>query len=434
MILSYRIELKPNKEQISQFFKHCGIARVAYNWALENHTLKKALAEREAEELGLNKPNYPKIVVNDWYKEFAILRDTTHAWIKPVAKDCWHEAFRNLDVAFKRFFTKLGAYPKMKKKGHHDSFKVSTTTRVGFNYIILPKIGKVRLKEKGYATNEEVKVSSITISREADRWFCSFYIKNHQVVPTPKPLTNLTEMDVVGVDLGIKDLAITSDGEVFKNPKAYNKYIKKMRRLQRKLSRQVKGSNSRNKTKLKTQKLHRRIANIRKDCSNKMTSAIVKSNPTVLVIESLMPANMSKNHKLANSILDASFGEIGRQFKYKCDLAGIHLIKAPRFYPSSQFCSCCGFRKKDLTLSDREWECRNCGSEHDRDFNASKNLQHFGLFELDLLENKTPRLEAAPSSGESYAGGDERFQFLQERCSSKKPEVCSQLKDSSTID
>lgn len=328
----------------------------------------------------------------------------------------------------------MGGYPRTKKRGRHDSFKVCANTRVGFNYIILPKIGKVRLKEKGYATEKEITVTSITITREADRWFCSFYIKNQQVVPTPKSLTNLTEADVVGVDLGIKDLAVASDGEVFKNPKAYNKYRKKMRRLQRKFSRQVIGSNSRNKTKLKIQKLHRRIKNIRKDNTNKMTSAIVKSNPAVVVIESLKPANMSKNHKLANSILDASFGEIGRQFSYKCEFAGIHLIKAPQFYPSSQFCSCCGFRKKDLNLSDREWECPTCHTKQDRDFNAAKNLKHFGLFELGLLD-QTPRLEAAPSSGESYAGGDERFQFLRERCSSKKPEVCSgQLKDLTTID
>lgn len=96
MIRSYKIELKPNQEQISMVFKHCGIARYAYNWALENHTFKKDIAKRESEKLGLNKPNYPKIVVNDWYREFANLRDTTHTWIKPVAKDCWHEAFRNL--------------------------------------------------------------------------------------------------------------------------------------------------------------------------------------------------------------------------------------------------------------------------------------------------------------------------------------------------
>lgn len=429
MILSYRIELKPNQAQIKQFYNHCGVSRFAYNWALQNHILKSDKAKREAEELGLAKPNYPKISSKDWYKQFAKLRDTELDWVGKVSKSCWQEALRNLETAFKRFFAKKGAYPVMKKRGHHDSYKVCLTTRVGYNYIILPKIGRVRLKEHGYATHQEVVVPSITITREADRWFCSFYIKSQAITPTTKPLTNLTESDIVGVDLGVKDLAITSDGEVFKNPKAYRKYLKRMKRLQRKLARQVKGSKSRDKTKLRLQRLHRRIKNIRRDHTNKMTSSIVKSNPTVIVIESLKPANMSKNHKLANSILDASFGEIGRQFQYKCDKAGIKLIKAPRFYPSSQFCSICGYQNRKLKLSDREWECPTCHTIHDRDYNASENLKYFGLFDLGLLD------PSAPSSGVSNAGGDERLQFLLKQCSSMNPEVCSgQLKNSTTND
>ena len=143
MILSYRIELKPNLKQIKQFQQHCGVARYAYNWALQNHTIKSDIAKREAETLGLTKPNYLKISSKDWYKQFANLRDTTHDWIEPVARDCWYEALRNLETAFKRFFDKKGAYPVMKKKGHCDSYKVCATTRVGYDYINLPKIGRV---------------------------------------------------------------------------------------------------------------------------------------------------------------------------------------------------------------------------------------------------------------------------------------------------
>ena len=162
MILSYRIELKPNLKQIKQFQQHCGVARYAYNWALQNHTIKVDMAKREAEVLGLEKPIYPKVSSNDWYKQFANLRDTELDWIGKVSKSCWNEALRNLEAAFKRFFDKKGAYPVMKKRGHHDSYKVCATTRVGYDFIVLPKIGKVRLKEHGYATQHEVEVPSTT--------------------------------------------------------------------------------------------------------------------------------------------------------------------------------------------------------------------------------------------------------------------------------
>jgi len=430
MIKSFRIELNPNLKQVQQFNQHCGIARYAYNWALQKHNLETEIAKTEAKEQGLEKPIYPRISSKDWYKQFAKHRDTEgNEWIAKPSKWAWQNALRNLENAFARFFKKIGAYPTEKKRFQHDSFTLCSCS-VGYNYIKLPKIDKVRLKEFGYATDKEVKVTSITITREADRWFCSFYIKGKYQASTKQSLSDINDSDVVGVDLGIKDLAITSDGQVFQNPKAYKKNKRRLARLQRKLARQTKGSNSRKKTILKIQRLHRKIKNKRKDSSNKMTSSIVKSNPKLVVIESLKPKNMSKNHNLAGSILDASFGEIGRQFFYKSEFAGIHLVKAPTFYPSSQFCSCCGFRKKDLKLSEREWVCPNCHEKHDRDFNAAKNLQFFGLFLLDKIPQSN---EATGSFPGSSASGDERFQFLSERCSSVKLEFHSRHSKELTI-
>lgn len=427
MIKSYRIELKPTKEQIRQFQQHCGAARFAYNWTLKNHNLRVEQAKKEALERGLEKPNYPKVSSNDWYKEFAKFRDLEeNTWILEVSKCCWQASQRNLESAFNRFFSKKGNWPKEKKRGQHDSFTVYTPSYVGFDYIKIPKIGKVKLKEKGYATDVKVSLSYITITREADRWFCSFYIKNSHVVPTLPMLDSIYMDNIVGVDLGVKDLAVTSDADVFENPKAYNKYQKRMKRLQRKFSRQQKGSNSRKKTTRKLQRLHRRIKNIRKDHTNKMTSSITNQKPKLIVIESLKPVNMSKNHKLANSILDASFGEIGRQFSYKSTFAGVHLIKAPQFYPSSQFCSCCGYQKKDLKLSDREWECPACHEKHDRDFNAAKNLQFFGWFLLNELSSSEGTTGSFPGSNVS---GDERFQFLRKWCSSEKLKFYKGLKN-----
>jgi putative transposase len=231
-------------------------------------------------------------------------------------------------------------------------------------------------------------------------------------------LPNINESDVVGIDLGIKELAITSDGTSFENTKAYQKYLKRLKKYQRRVSRKKKGSNNRKKSILKLGRLHRKIKNIRKDAINKMTSSVVKTKPKLIVIEELKVKNMLKNHKLAGSISDASFGEIKRQFEYKTIWNGIYLVKAPQFYASSKFCSNCGKKHKELQLSDRTWKCDNCNSEHDRDLNAAMNLKYYGLWLLGI--------ENTVSSTGINASGDERLQFLTEQCSSVKLEFKKQ--------
>ena len=170
--------------------------------------------------------------------------------------------------------------------------------------------------------------------------------------------------------------------------------------------------------------MYRRITNIRSDAAHKMTTSLVKDKPKILVIESLRPKNMSKNHKLAGSILDAAFGRIKTLLTYKCKREGIRLVQAPTFYASSKFCSCCGRKYKELSLSEREWTCRECETHHDRDINAAKNLQYFAAWMLDLV-GSAPANQPTESSSGSYACGDERLQFLQEQCSSVKQEFKS---------
>jgi len=409
MILSYKIELKPNKEQIKAFRLNAGVSRYAYNWALEKHSKEYELSKT-------NRAKKPKVSSYIWMKEFTPIKNDSE-WMSKCSKWTPQTALINLQQAYDRFFKGLGAYPK-RKNGRQDTFIVRDT-KVGYNYIILPKIGKVRLKRKGYASDTEIGVSGITISREADRWFCSFYIKSQTKIPPTLPqLTNLSSEDIVGLDLGIKDLGISSDGQVFQNPKTYKKYQQKLAKYQRKLARQKKGSKNRNKTKTKIQRLHRKIVNVRKDCSNKMTSALTKSGPKMLVVETLKPKNMSKNRKLAGAILDSAFGEIQRQLNYKCEMRGVHLVKAPQFYASSKFCSSCGKKKNDLTLNIREWTC-SCGANHDRDFNAAKNLQYFGYWLLEPVKKLEKNTEGY---SEINACGDERLQFLTEQCSSMKQE------------
>jgi putative transposase len=410
---SFRIEIKPNKTQAKLIQQSCDVARFAYNWMLGIKTSERAALESLAKMYDLDKVPSIHGTAIDWHKEwckFKIGKD----WITDVSKCCGQFALKDLEISYKMFFANLTKHPKFKKKGQKDSFRVDGWLLVDYNTVQIPNIGKIKLKEYGYATDKRIQLSSATISRDVDRWFVSFFIKNNQVIPTLPDLSTCQESEIVGVDLGIKELAVTSDGQTFENPKAYQKYLKRLKRYQRQVSRKQKGSNSRKNSALKLSRLHRKIRNIRKDNINKLTTSVAKTKPKLIVIETLKPKNMMKNHNLAGSIADAAFGEIKRQFEYKSEWSGIHLVKAPQFYASSKFCSCCGAKKNDLKLSDREWKCSSCGAEHDRDFNASQNLKFFGCWLLNI--------ESTASYAGIDASGDERLQFLREQCSSMKLE------------
>lgn len=418
----YRLELKLNKKQEELCIKSAGTSRFAYNWMLgklsDQYEANKALATM----YGLDK--VPSTFGNsmDWHKEWVLLKQQL-PWIRETSKCCGQEALRDLEKAYKRFFKKLGKYPKFKKRGH-DSFRLSDIIFISSSYIQLPKIGKVRLKEKNYPILDgRLKLSQATVSRQADRWFVSFFIEQGEAPILPN-INDIEPSEVLGVDLGIKELAIASDGQTFENPKAYKNNLKKLKKYNRRLSRKQKGSNNRNKAKHKLAKLHKRIADIRNDSIHKLTTSLVKAKPKMIVIESLKPNNMSKNHKLASSILDSAFGKIKETLKYKCEWNGIHLVMAPSFYASSKFCSSCGHKHNELTLSDREWTCENCGEEHDRDVNAATNLQYLGRWMVDKHLDVDP---TTVSSTESYACGDERLQFLTDQCSSMKQEFKSIL-------
>jgi len=410
---SFRIEIKPTKKQLKLIQQSCDVSRFAYNWMLGKKIGERTALESLAKMWDLDK--VPNIHGNsiDWNKEWVKFKKDK-PWITDVSKCCGSNALRDLETAFKKFFAKKAKFPKFKKKGQKDSFMVDGQVFIDYNTVQIPGIKKIKLKECGYATDKRIQLSSATISRDVDRWFVSFFIKGLQTIPTLPDLKTITEQEIIGVDLGIKELAITSDGQTFENPKAYKKYLKKLKRYQRRLARKQKGSNSRKKAVTKLGRLHRKIRNIRKDASNKLTTSVVKTKPKLIVIETLKPKNMMKNHNLAGSVSDSAFGEIKRQFEYKSAWAGVHLVKAPQFYASSKFCSCCGKKKTDLKLSDREWKCSSCGAEHDRDLNAAQNLKFFGMWLLDLQNTV------------SYTGinasGDERLQFFREQCSSVKLE------------
>lgn len=423
---SYKIELKLNNEQRILCAKSAGVSRYAYNWMLEKLSNEYEANKALATMYGLSKVPSTMGSAIDWHKEWCQLKKSKE-WIYEVSKCAGQEALRDLQIAYSRFFKQTGGYPKKKKKGSHDSFRVTGSVYVGFDFVQIPGIGKVRLKEHGYAVQTKTALSQATVSRTADRWFVSFLIKTDVpeiIKPSMDEITD-DEYDVVGIDLGIKDLAITSYGEVFHNPKAYKSKLRKLKRYQRMVSRKQTGSNNKKNAIERLSRVHKQVADIRNDACHKMTTSVVKTKPKMIVIESLKPKNMSRNRKLASAVLDSAFGKIAEQFAYKSEWAGIHLIKAHPFYASSKYCSTCGRKNNDLTLADREWTC-TCGACHDRDVNAAINLRFYGLWFLNLNTESSPEINACSnteSSGDwSLLLRDERLQFLTEQCSSMKQE------------
>ena len=431
---SHRIELKLNNEQRKLCTKSAGTSRYAYNWMLDKLTGEYEANKALATMYGLSKVPSTVGSAMDWHKEWNKLKKVDgFKWIYETSKCCGQEALRDLQVAYNKFFKKLGGYPKKKKKGVNDSFRLTGAIRVGYDWVQIPGIGIVKLKEKGYAVgkNEQIDLPQITVSRQADHWFVSFLLREEVAEVTKATWDEITddEYDVIGVDLGIKDLAITSYGETFHNPRAYKQKIQRLKRYQRSVSRKKKGSKNKKKAILKLSRLHKQVADIRNDATHKMTTSVVKIKPKVLVIESLKPKNMSKNRKLAGSILDASFGKIKMQFQYKSEWNGIRLVQAPIFYASSKFCSSCVYKKEDLKLEDREWVCPVCGEHHDRDVNASRNLRFFGLWLLDKITVSSTGLacsegECFPNVGRDLfpAHRDGRLHFCEGQCLSMKQE------------
>ena len=295
-----------------------------------------------------------------------------------VSKCAPQEALWNLDAAFQQFFRrcalkkqgqwkgKLG-YPqfKTKKKGL-GSFRLTGRIVVSDKAIELPRLGRLRLKEREYLPTSGVHILSATVSEQAGHWYVSVQVEQEQVVQeNPGP--------VVGIDLGIKNLATLSDGEVIPNPRHLKRRLKKLKRLQRVVSRRQKGGKNRKKAVRKLARLHRQIKHQRRNTLHQVTTRLAKTK-SVLVVEDLNVSGMLKNHRLAQAIGDVGFSEFKRQLLYKVRWYGSRVILADRWEPSSKRCSCCGRIDEDLTLADRTFHCEQCGLVLDRDLNAAINL------------------------------------------------------------
>ena len=351
MILSHKIRIYPNHEQEKFLKKSCGVARFAYNWGLE---------EWQNQYKNGGKPNRFKLD-----KQFNSIKKQEFPFVCEVSKCCSQIAFANLGKAYKNFFDRRAKYPKFKKKGIHDSFGLDNLNfRVDGKHIKLAKMAPMRMAEP---LRFDGKIVSGTVSRAADKWYISI------AVEVKKDLKLQKTGKFVGVDLGVKDIAITSDGCKFANPRWIQKSEKKLKRLQRELSRRQRASKRRERTRLRLARQHNRITNQRKDWLHKITTYLIRSYD-VIALEDLNVRGMVKNHNLAKSITNVAFGEFNRQIEYKAQMYGKQIYRVDRFFPSSKTCSNCGCVQEKMPLHVREWTCPDCGAHHDRDINAATNL------------------------------------------------------------
>jgi putative transposase len=369
LLIGFKTELKANNRQKTLFAKHSGVARHAWNIGLSAIKFVLDHNKNNPEE----KLKIPTAI--DLHKWLVAAIKPNYPWYYEVSKCPPQQALRNLCTALSDFFKKKKirgksvSFPRYKKKGKHDSFYLDGSLKTDHFAIKLPRIGWVKTYER---LPQGISPKNVTISRKADKWFVSFKVGAHSSAPVPEENT-LKIREIVGVDLGVKNLATLSTGDVIEGAKSYKRLEKKLSRLQYLLRKKQKFSNNWKKYQLQIAKLHLKIADIRKDTLHKLTTYLAKNHGTV-VIEDLNVSGMMANHKLAKAIADMGFYEFRRQLEYKTKLYGSQLVIVDRFYPSSKTCSNCDGKKTDLTLSDRIFQCDDCGFEIDRDLNAAINL------------------------------------------------------------
>ena len=375
LIRGHIIALDPTNKQATYFAKACGVARLAYNWALaewqNQYEQDKKYSDEclangiEIDETKLNKPSQGKL-----RKQLNSIKRQQFPFMLEVTKCSPQLAIMQLGDAFKRFFKGESKYPQFRKKGVNDRFSLSNDQfkLIDINnkpFIKVPNLGLVRMREKLRHTG---KILSAKIFKQGGKWFVSVAVELQNIIK-PQPKTDKQ----VGIDLGITDLATLSNGEKIQAPKPLKRYLNKLKKASKCLSRKQKGSKNREKAKTKLSRLHFKISNIRKDFLHKLTTSLVKSYD-VICLENLNIKGMVKNRKLSRAINDLGFYEFKRQLIYKANQWGKTVKELDRFYPSSKTCHNCNYKLDNLLLSMRNWQCPNCHITHDRDINASINI------------------------------------------------------------
>lgn len=353
-MIAHKIELIANNKEITYFKKACGVSRLAWNWGLAKWQEKYKLGEKVS---GLSLK-----------KEFNSIKKSQFPFVYEVTKYASQQPFIKLQESYNRFFKKLGGKPKFKKKGKSkDSFYIGADQiKVDKNRVRIPNLGWVKMREE---IKYQGKILNATVSRIADKWFISFGLD-----PSMSYLPCKNQASV-GIDLGVKTLLTLSNGTTIEAPKPLSKNLRKLKRFSRKLSKKKLHSNNFKKLSTKIAKLHKKIADIRRDTLHKVTTYLT-DNFQYISMENLNIKGMMANSKLSKAISDLGFYELKRQLEYKSKNRGNTLLINDRWFASSKLCSSCGEKKDDLKLSDRVYKCKSCGLEVDRDLNASVNLHN----------------------------------------------------------
>ena len=383
MLKSFKTEINPSEEQKVKIRKTIGTCRFIYNFYLAHN---KELHENGKKFMSSNK-------FRVWLNNEYVPKHPEYSWIKEAYSKAVTQAVNNGQTAFTRFFNHKSAFPRFKKKGKSNvkMYFVKNNPKDCLcerHRINIPSLGWVRIKEKGYipTTKDGYVIKSGHVSIKADRYYVSVLIE----IPDNRIANNSNEG--IGIDLGLKNFAVVSNGTSYKNinksaklKKLEKQLIREQRSLSRKYENVKKGGSTQRaniqKQRLKVQKLHHRIDNIRTDYINKTIAEIVKTKPSYITIEDLNVSGMMKNKHLSKAVASQKFYEFRTKLQAKCNENGIELRVVDRWFPSSKTCHCCGAIKKDLKLSDRTFTC-DCGYIEDRDFNAALNLRDATTYEV----------------------------------------------------